>query len=359
VDAIGSSRADAAPAPDDGAWQAALRERLATERFSGTVLIVRGDTRVFAGAFGLADRERGVANRLSTRFRYGSVGKLFTAVAVVQLVQAGRVDLAAPVGTYLTRYPNPDLATRVTVSHLLSHSGGTGDIFVPGYMERRAEVRTVDDYLALFGERGVEFEPGSRFAYSNYGFILLGAVIEAVTGRSYYDHVDEHVYAPAGMDRTGALPEESAVPDLAAGYTNEVEGTGRNTDTLPYRGTPAGGGYSTVEDLCRFAGALAGHRLLDAGHTRLITGDPTDVAWGADGRLGYFERPTYAARSFGAAGGAPGMSADLVAFPASGLTIAALANTDPPVAQDVCMSASYRLFVPRPVPAERLSRGGR
>jgi D-alanyl-D-alanine carboxypeptidase len=155
-------------------------------------------------------------------------------VAVGQLIQTGQVDPAAPVDTYLSDYPNRDVATKVSIHHLLTHTGGTGEIFVPEYLARREQVRSIADYLALFAQRELGFKPGARFEYSNYGFILLGAVIEKVSGQSYYDYVDEHVFAPAGMTRTGALPEESEVADLAGGYTTEGGHDRRNTDTLPF-----------------------------------------------------------------------------------------------------------------------------
>lgn len=327
-------------------WLSTVRTTFAEEadagRFAGAVLVARNDTTLFAEAGGLADRARKVPNRVSTRFRIGSIDKVFTAVAVCQLVQAGAVDLAAPLATYLPDYPNRDLAAAATIHHLLTHTAGTGDIFVPEYDDRRDEVRTVADYLSLFGRREAEFEPGSRFEYSNYGYLLLGAVIENVTGRSYYEYVDQHVFAVAGMSRTGALPEEMGVPDLAVGYTSEVAGSDVNTGVLPYRGTPAGGGYSTVADLWRFATALLGHRLLDAEHTALVTTGQAGAGWG--GRCvayGFFARSVHGIRSFGVAGGAPGMSAHLEVFPASGHVIAVLANMDPPVAQDVAVSIGH------------------
>jgi CubicO group peptidase (beta-lactamase class C family) len=313
---------------------AVAEQESAAGRFSGAMLVGRGREILFAGAYGLADRERGIPNRLFTRFRNGSMNKMFTGVAVGQLIQAGRVDPAAPVGTYLSDYPNREVATKVSVHHLLTHTGGTGDIFVPEYLERRERVRTLADYVALLGEREPRFEPGSRFEYSNYGYILLGAVIEAVSGRSYYDHVDEHVFAPAGMTRTGALPEESEVADLAVGYTWHDSEDGRerrNTDTLPYRGTSAGGGYTTVEDLHRFANALLEHQLLDAHHTALVTTAQGNVGW--NGRCygyGFFENPIWGGsrRTFGHGGAAPGMSGDLGVFPGPGYIVASLANMD-------------------------------
>ena len=144
---------------------------------------------------------------------------MFTAVAILQLVEAGKVKLTAPLGTYLPDYPNRDVATKVTIHQLLTHTGGTGDIFGPDFDAHRNELRTLADYVKLYGKRGLEFEPGSRWAYSNYGFILLGAVIEKVTGHSYYDYVQQHIYAPAGMTRSGSLPEDQAVADRSIGYT--------------------------------------------------------------------------------------------------------------------------------------------
>ena len=316
------------------------QEETAAGRFSGAVLVARGAERIFAGAYGLADRAKGIPNTLTTRFHNGSLTKMFTGVAVGQLIQAGLVEPVAPVAAYLPQYPNDELATKVNIHQLLTHSGGTGDIFVPEYLERREKVSTVADYVALFGSRPPRFEPGTRYEYSNYGFILLGAVIEAVSGQSYYDYLDEHVFAPAGMPRTGTLPE---APDLAVGYTRydtereEYLGDEHpNTDTLPHRASPAGCAYTTVEDLWRFERAITGHRLLDERHTTLVTTGRGTFGW--DARrvcYGFFEEAMGGIRTFSHIGGAPGMSADFVVWPETGLFITVLANVDPPVAPEV------------------------
>ena len=328
-------------------WRAIADDEAAAGRFSGAVLVGRGEERIFARAYGLADRERGIPNVLSTRFRHASMSKMFTGVAMGRLIQAGRVDPAAPVGTYLRDYPNLDVANKVAIHQLLTHTGGTGDIFVPEYWERREQVREIADYVALLGEREPEFEPGTRFGYSSYGFILLGAVIEAVSGQSYHDYVDEHVFAPAGMTRTGSLPEEPPVPDLAVGYTEAGPESGLlrpNADTLLYRGTSAGGGYSTVEDLWRFATALTGHRLLDERHTALVTSGQGSAGWeGRCAGYGFFEARTWGVRSFGHKGGAPGMSGELTVYPDSGHVVAVLTNLDPPVGEEASRFLCRRL----------------
>ncbi len=226
---------------------------------------------IFAEAYGLADREKKIPNTLQTGFRIGSMNKMFTATAVLQLVQAGKVKLADPLGKYLPGYPNGEVASTVTIHQLLTHTGGTGDIFGPEFEAHRLELRTLDDYVRLYGSRGPQFKPGSRWEYSNYGFLLLGVVIEQASGESYYDYVRDHVYQPAGMTSTGAEPESEAIPGRSIGYMKIGGSWQPNTGTLPYRGTSAGGGYSTAEDLLKFANALLTHKLLDAHYTELLT----------------------------------------------------------------------------------------
>ena len=169
---------------------------------------------LFSGAYGLADREKKVANKLDTRFRIGSMNKMFTAVSILQLVQAGKIKLTDPLGKYITDYPNQDVATKVTIHHLLTHTGGTGDIFGPEFDAHRLELKTLNDYVALYGKRAPAFEPGSRWVYSNYGMVLLGVVVERVSGQSYYDYVAEHVYKPAGMTLTARSRRAKPCPTV-------------------------------------------------------------------------------------------------------------------------------------------------
>jgi CubicO group peptidase (beta-lactamase class C family) len=310
-----------------------LEEDAAAGRFAGSALVAKNGKPVFAQAYGLADREHKVPDTLKTRFRIGSMNKMFTATAALQLAQAGRLRLDDPLGKYLTDYPNKDIATKVTIQQLLTHTGGTGDIFGPEFEAHRLELRTLRDYVKLYGNRGPQFEPASRWEYSNYGFLLLGLVIEKASGEDYYDYVRKHIYEPAGMTSTGSEPEDQPVVDRSVGYTR-MGGTSQwhpNTDTLPYRGTSAGGGYSTVEDLLRFANALQGHKLLNAEYTELLT---TGKVYSPRGRYGYgFEDQIInGTRCFGHGGGAPGMNGDLEICPGPGYVIAVLANLDPPAA---------------------------
>jgi CubicO group peptidase (beta-lactamase class C family) len=346
--------ADAAPAARDSAFVAALRARLAaaTEagEFSGAVLVARDGRTLFEGAYGLADRERRVPNAPLTQFRVGSMNKMLTAVATLQLVQAGTLRLDAPLGTYLPDYPNAEVASAVTPHHLLTHTGGTGDIFGPESMARRSELRTTEDYLRLYGTRGLRFAPGARWEYSNYGFLLLGAVIERLGGTSYYDHVAARVLAPAGMTATGSAPEDSLVPGRSVGYTRQVVPGAlvSNAPTLPYRGTPAGGGYSTVGDLARFAVALREHRLLDSAHTAQLLAGKVAIGPGVQYAYGFFDRVVGGRRFVGHGGGAPGMNGELAFEPNGGYVVVVLSNLDPPAAGQVAAFILDRLPTPTP-----------
>ena len=304
------------------------------ELFSGAVLVMRDGQTVFEGAYGLANREQNVPNSLNTQFRVGSMNKMLTAVATLQLVQEGRLRLEGTLGMYLPDYPNADMASKVTIHHLLTHTGGTGDIFGPSFNANRLELRTTGDYIELYGTRNLQFQPGAQFSYSNYGFVLLGAIIERVTGKSYYDVVAERIHAPAQMTATGSAPEDSVVTGRAVGYTKQLAPgvLASNANTLPYRGTPAGGGYSTVGDFARFAAALREHKLLDVSHTSLmltgkVTTSPTDQY-----AYGFIDRAVGSRRFVGHSGGAAGMSGDLRFEPTGGYVVVVLSNFDPPVA---------------------------
>ena len=314
-----------------------LRERLDQEvaagRFSGAVLLARGGKTLFESAYGLADRDRHIANTLDTRFRLGSMNKMFTATSVLQLVQAGKVKLDAPLITYIPDYPNKELASKVTIHQLLTHTGGTGDIFGPEFQAHRLELRTLAHYVSMYGARPLAFEPGTKWDYSNYGFILLGRVVERVSGMSYYDYVAKNIFAPAGMTSSGSEPEDSIVKNRAVGYTRMIAGSGLhpNTETLPWRGTSAGGGYSTVGDLLRFADALRAHKLLDATHTDLLTTGKVRTPGGGKYAYGFGDNTTNGLRCYGHNGGAPGMNGDLEICD-GGYVAVALANIDPPAA---------------------------
>ena len=318
------------------AFHAYLDQAAAADRFSGAALVAKNGKPVITAVYGMADREKKIPNTRNTKFRMGSMNKMFTATAVLQLVQAGKVNLSDSLIKYLPDYPNKDLASKVTIHHLLTHTGGTGDFFGPEFDKHRLELRTLQDYVKLYGDRGLAFDPGSRWEYSNYGFLLLGLVVQKASGQDYYEYVREHIFKPAGMNSTDSLPEDQAVADRSVGYTkmNGAREWRPDVDTLPYRGTSAGGGYSTVEDLLAFANALENHKLLDAKNVDLLTTGKVERP-GGGAKYGYGFSDEISAdgvRCFGHGGGAPGMNGDLKICPQSGYVIAVLANFDPQAA---------------------------
>jgi CubicO group peptidase (beta-lactamase class C family) len=294
------------------------------DAFSGVLLVARGDKVLLQRAWGIADREAGTPVTLDTKFRLGSMDKMFTAVATLQLVQAGKLSLDGSVGQYLPGYPNAEIA-KVTIRQLLTHAGGTGDIFGPEFDQHRLSLKTHDDYVRLYGARGPTHPPGKGYEYSNYGFVLLGDIIEHVSGQSYYDYVDAHVFAPAGMHDTGSLPEDVAVPNRAHAYTRKDDRWVDAADTLPYRGTAAGGGYSTAGDLLKFARALQSGKLLSP--ALLAEATRKQTPWYG---YGFMVGERQGVAGFGHGGGAEGMNGALEVFPAQGDIVIGLANLDPP-----------------------------
>jgi CubicO group peptidase (beta-lactamase class C family) len=351
-----------------------LDRRIADDAFSGVVLIASKGATGYQRAAGLADREAGVPITLDTRLELGSVTKLFTRIAILQLAQAGKLSLGDTVGKFLPTYPNPVVRHKVTVDQLLQHRSGVGSFWNERYMAGVADVRSVNDYLELFQGDSLLFEPGTGEAYSNGGYVLLGAIIERVSGTSYHEYLRDHVFRPAGMTRTVPYDRRAQPKDAAIGYTRQplagpmpgdrrlagpagprpsatpavpsessgprlrimgadgrelsqeeaqaararraASGAPRrpNTAIRPGRSGPAGGHYSTAGDFLKLATAIAAHRLLDSAHTVALYG--ARYARGED---------------FRANGGGPGVNAEFSIFP-SGEVMVVLSNYDPPAA---------------------------
>lgn len=318
----------------------ALRGKLRAEalagRFSGTMLVARNGQALLREAYGARDAA-GKAVTPDTRFCIGSMGKMFTAVAVLQLVQAGRLRLADTIAMRLPDYPGTALARSVTVEQLLTHTGGTGDFFGPDYDRHVSELRTPADFIRLFGKREPLFPPGARWGYSNFGFILLGAIVEQVSGQSWDAYLAQHVFAAAGMTATSpnASAEDTAAPLVGAKRTG--------LKPLPYYvGLPAGGGYSTIDDLHRFAGAFGRGALLDAEHRAMMTTAKVPAGtrqWS----LGLGITVRNGESCYGHAGSAPGVSADFAVYPRSGYTVVILCNRGHPHAVNAAEYIGARL----------------
>lgn len=309
------------------------------DRFSGTVLMAKEGVPFFQKAFGVANKATGTPNTLDTKFNIGSINKTFTQVAICQLADQGKLSFDDLLGKWLPDYPNADARNKVTIRHLLTMSSGIGDFFGERFdATPKDKIRTIDDYLKLFADLPLDFEPGTQEQYSNGGYVVLGAIIEKVTGQSYYDYIREHVYKPSGMTSSESYEADVPPTNFAEGYTSEktgasstLEGRVWNLYTRPARGSSAGGGYSTTGDLLKFAEALR--------HMTLLSADASDWMLGHrfDGKRAPEKSKVTQLTSggFGFAGGAPGLNAVIEADFGTGYTIAVMSNYDPPSAQEV------------------------
>jgi D-alanyl-D-alanine carboxypeptidase len=293
--------------------------------FSGAILVARNGKILLQRAWGMAERTRPVPATPDTKFRVGSMNKMFTAVAILQLVEAGKLALGDPIAKHLPDYPNKELAAKVTVRDLLTHTGGTGDIFGPEFAQNRLALKEHADYVRLYGAR--EAQGAGAFHYSNFGYVILGAIIEKASAMSYYDYVQKNIFEPAGMTATGSLPESVPVPGRARGYTRRQGRWVSNADSLPWRGMAAGGGYSTVGDLYRFAIALNAGKLLSKSMlAEAVRAQASSPGYG----YGFLTRGDGNLMHYGHNGGAPGMNGELRIYPQLDEVIVVLSNMDPP-----------------------------
>jgi len=311
----------------------AMLERVCQrDAFSGTALVARGDEVLISHACGEASKRFHVANDIDTRFNLGSMNKMFTATAVAQLVERGRLSYDEAISAYVDESWLPrDITDRVTVHHLLSHTSGLGSYFNDTFWQgSRARYRDVDDFKPLVRDERLAFEPGARFRYSNTGMLLAGVVVESVTGGSYFDYVRENIYAPAGMERSDSYEMDIPVENLAIGYEPDREseyGWRNNLFQHVIKGGPAGGGFSTVGDptvgdLHRFARALTSGAFVSAETLELMWTDHSGAGYG----YGFGLDAGPLGRVVGHNGGFPGISASLDIFVDSGWVVAVLSN---------------------------------
>ncbi|MCL2557295.1 MAG: beta-lactamase family protein, partial [Treponema sp.] len=236
-----------------------LRDLADRGLFSGTVGVGRAGEVLFLGGYGYADLDAGRAMRPDTGVNLGSVNKSFTAVAIGQLAQSGRLSYGDAVETFLPEFAEIS-AGLITIEHLLRHTSGLGDFRGnPDYIRNMNDLQTIAQMLPYAIPERLLFAPGSGYSYSNSGYLALGAVIERVSGEDYYAYVGRHIFARAGMENTGSYRKTDQRENLAIGYyLDEAGRTVSNIANMPLLGNSAGGGYSTAEDMLRYIHALNG-----------------------------------------------------------------------------------------------------
>ncbi|MFH0762200.1 MAG: serine hydrolase domain-containing protein [Bacteroidota bacterium] len=301
-------------------------------RFSGTILVARDGKPLLFESAGLANKRFNAPNKLDTKFNLGSLNKSFTAVAILQLVAAGKIGIDDPIGKYLDMFPKA-VADKVTVRQLLNMSNGWGDYWQNAYyLAHINEMRSVSDHIEFIKDMPLDFEPGSKTQHSNTGFEVAGAIIEKVTGMDYFDYIREKIYKPAGMTNTDTYNRDAPVENMATGYTNmhplDNNQTGwqwENTYILAPRGTPAGGGYSTAEDMLKYDNAIRAATLIGKKYVDFMS----------NGYRGNIGDPFVPSRVSRGAGGAPGISSFFGRDWKNGYTIIVLFNVDNPVGIEI------------------------
>lgn len=238
--------------------------------FTGSVLVARGDQVLLDRGYGMANREWSAPNDGDTKFRLASVSKQFTAVGLMILKDRGLVDLDAPIKTYLPDAPAAWDA--VTVRGLLTHTAGIPDFTrFENYEQLKRQPATVKDLVALFRDRPLDFQPGERSAYSNSGYVLATAVLEAVSGEPYAEFVSKALFQPLGMSDSGYDSHDAVLARRASGYAPSRDGV-RNADYIDMSVPQGAGGlYSTPRDLLKWEQGLFGGRLLTPGSLALLT----------------------------------------------------------------------------------------
>lgn len=293
------------------------------KRFQGSVLLAREGKPLFRKSYGLANAEWDIPNTPDTKFRLGSITKQFTSALILQLVEQGKIRLDDSIRKY---YPEGPAAWQaVTIHHLLSHQSGIPSYTeIPGFFAKMAgEPRTPAEIIQLTQDKPLEFDPGTKYKYDNSGYILLGYVVEKVTGRSYEQQLRSAILDPLGMKDTGFDSYTAILPHRAEGYTYTREKLQRAPYldmTLPYA---AGSVYSTVDDLAKWDQALYGTAVLsEASKQKMWTPNRNEYGYG------WIIARRYGTTSLEHGGGINGFNTMIVRLPEKKLLAVVLSNVN-------------------------------
>lgn len=306
-----------------------ITKLIEADKFSGVILIAKDGKTIFERASGSANKAWSIQNQTDTKFNVASIGKMFTAVAVAQLAEQGKLAFEDTLEKWLPDYPNKEIAAKVTVHHLLTHTSGLKEANTPDNSFRRG-FRTIKDYLPTTPGDTLKFEPGTKLEYSNYGYLLLGAIIEKASGEDYSAYIRRHICQPAGMMNTDNYELDTEPANLATGYMDEPNKTRRsNAFMLPVKGLPSGLGYSTAGDLVKFHSALMGGKLLNKKSLENVwTGrmnyNEPDSQYG----YGFIVKRYNGTRIIGHGGGWVGITNKFDMYPDLGYTVVILNNID-------------------------------
>ena len=294
--------------------------------FMGDVLVAEGDHIVLEAAYGYADLEWSIENPTDAKFRIGSLTKQFTAASILLLQERGKLSVDEPIKTYLPDVP--DAWKMVTVDNLLTHTSGIPNFTgTPGFDVYKRQSHSPEESVALVRSKPLDFEPGTKFYYSNTNYILLGEIIEHVSGMPYADFLRQNIFIPVGMTETGVDADSAILSERAQGYDSTPEGF-RHADnismTIPFS---AGFLYSTVGDLLKWERALFAGKVISAASLRSMT-----TAKLGEYGMGLFIRTADGRQVITHDGTIEGFESSLTYYPEKQLTIVVLGNvrTDAP-----------------------------
>lgn len=292
--------------------------------FSGVVLIAHNGQAFYHKAFGLANRENNIPNTLETRFVIGSMNKTFTHIIILQLINEGKLSFSDKMTKYLDGFTQRD-ASKITIEHLLNHTSGFGDYYGPDYWDLPYERRNIPGITPILKKMELNFEPGTENEYSNAGYILLGSIIEKITGKSFSQNTDERIKKPLKLNSL-VLSKVKEIPNRATGYLKNIHGIDNNEEFITEPRSD-GGFYATAEDMMKFYREFFyGNKLLNE---KIKSQDE------------FFNqiKPTYKefGRGIPIAGGFNGANTIHLERLADNVSIVVFSNMDEPVAENIAL----------------------
>jgi len=328
----GGASAVRAQAPNTARMEQVVQSYVAAKQFMGSVLVARGNEVLLDKGYGFADLEWEVPNSPATKFRLGSITKQFTATSILLLEERGKLNVNDPVKKYLP--DAPAAWDKITIYNLLTHTSGIPNFTsFPDYPWKEPFPSTPEQLVARFRDKPLDFQPGEKYSYSNSGYVLLGYLIEKLSGESYAQFVQENIFTPLGMKDSGYDSNSAIIPHRARGYSpvpGGIANTGYVDMSIPFS---AGSLYSTTDDLLRWEQGLFGGKVLSsASLAKMTTPYKSDYAFGllvhTEGGQKVIEHN----------GGIEGFNTVLRYFPDDKLTVVVLANENGGAPEDIARS---------------------
>jgi CubicO group peptidase (beta-lactamase class C family) len=325
-----------------------IQDLAAIDKFSGVLLVARGNKILLHRAFGKMSQSSQKPNRKNTLFPTASMSKMFTAIAIAQLVEQGKLSLDDTLDKVLPNYPDKTAAKKIKIWHLLSHQSGLGNFFNDEYKRNPERYNRPSDYFPLFANKPLFFEPGTKWVYSNAGMVVLGAVVEHVSKQRFEDYLRENIFAPAGMKSTFYNPADAPKNRIASLHSrfesnDPLENDPRKEHSNHRSASPAGNTFTTTEDMMRFIQALQTGNLIKR-ETLIKFTTPNELTPRSEQYVYGFETFEHNVKTgYGHSGGAPGVNSNTITFADGSYTIVILSNYDPGLAQNFARNAARLL----------------